>query len=340
MTTSQAEPTGARGAEFVGRLKQLEFQEYALVVVVILLFVAGAILKPDTFPTWDNVRNMLTQASVIGVLAMGMTFVIATAGIDLSVGSIVAAAGMFGGVVLGDTGTSSLLFIVAALAFATALGTVNAISIAYGRVVPFIATLAMFSIGRGIALLLNDKLPVSLLDLNGGNFGEPAVFSLLWFGNGRILGIPVSVYVFLAITIGAWVLLNRTRYGRHVVSVGGNREAARIAGVPVRRIIFSVYVLMGALAGVATVLLCARLGSASPVSGNLYELDAIGAVVIGGTSLAGGRASIVGTFLGVLTFALIFSLMTQLNLSTEVQQVTKGLIVLGAVLLQRPEARY
>jgi ribose transport system permease protein len=324
----------------IGRLKQLEFQEYALAVVVVLLFVTGAILEPDTFPTWDNIRNMLTQASVIGVLAMGMTFVIATAGIDLSVGSMVAAAGVFGGVMLGDAGTSTLVFIVTAVAFATALGTINAVAVAYGRVVPFIATLAMFSIGRGIALLLNDKLPVSLLDLNGGNFGDPAVFSLLWFGNGRILGIPVSVYVFLAITIGAWVLLNRTRYGRYVVSVGGNREAARIAGVPVRRIIFSVYVLMGLLAGVATVLLCARLGSASPVSGNLYELDAIGAVVIGGTSLAGGRASIVGTFLGVLTFALIFSLMTQLNLSTEVQQVTKGLIVLGAVLLQRPEARY
>ena len=341
MTTSQGEPAEtSRSDGLAGRLRQLEFQEYALVVVVILLFVAGAVLKPDTFPTWDNVRNILTQASVIGVLAMGMTFVIATAGIDLSVGSMVAAAGVFGGVMLGDTGTSSLLFIVAAVAFATGLGTFNAITIAYGRVVPFIATLAMFSIARGIALLLNDKLPVSLLDLNGGNFGDPAVFSLLWFGNGRILGIPVSVWVFLAITVGAWVLLNRTRYGRHVISVGGNREAARIAGVPVRRTIFSVYVLMGILAGVATVLLCARLGSASPVSGNLYELDAIGAVVIGGTSLAGGRASIVGTFLGVLTFALIFSLMTQLNLSTEVQQVTKGLIVLGAVLLQRPEARY
>jgi ribose transport system permease protein len=324
----------------MGRLKRLEFQEYALAIVVVLIFLAGAILEPDTFPTWDNVRNMLTQASVIGVLAMGMTFVIATSGIDLSVGSMVAAAGVFGGVMLGDEGTSTLLFIVAAVAFATLLGSINAIAVAYGRVVPFIATLAMFSIGRGIALLLNDKLPVSLLDLNGGSFGDPAVFSLLWFGNGRILGIPVSVYVFLAITVGAWVLLNRTRYGRHVVAVGGNREAARIAGVPVRRIIFSVYVLMGVLAGVATVLLCARLGSASPVSGNLYELDAIGAVVIGGTSLAGGRASIVGTFLGVLTFALIFSLMTQMNLSTEVQQVTKGAIVLGAVLLQRPEARY
>jgi ribose transport system permease protein len=333
MTTADASV-----ARRLPRLRGLELQEYALVIVVVLLFVAGAILKPDSFPTWDNVRNMLTQASVVGVLAIGMTFVIATAGIDLSVGSMVAAAGVFGGILVDPEGTS-LLFIAGAIAFATLLGTVNATAIAYGRVVPFIATLAMFSIGRGLALLLNDKLPVSLLDLNGGSFADPGVFSLLWFGTGRIAGIPVSVYVFLAITIGGWILLNRTRYGRYVVAVGGNREAARIAGVPVRRVVFSVYVLAGLLAGVATVLLCARLGSASPVSGNLYELDAIGAVVIGGTSLAGGRATIVGTFLGVLTFALIFSLMTQLNLSTEVQQVTKGAIVLGAVLLQRPEAR-
>jgi ribose/xylose/arabinose/galactoside ABC-type transport system permease subunit len=322
----------------VGRLGRLQLQEYALAIVVVLLFVVGAILKPDSFPTWDNVRNMLTQASVVGVIAIGMTFVIATAGIDLSVGSIVAAAGMFGGILVDPSGTT-LVFILGAVLFATVLGTVNATAIAYGRVVPFIATLAMFSIGRGLALLLNDKLPVGLLDLNGGSFGDPAPFSLLWFGTGRILGIPVSVYVFIGITIAGWMLLNRTRYGRYVVAVGGNREAARIAGVPVRKVIFSVYVLSGLMAGIATVLLCARLGSASPVSGNLYELDAIGAVVIGGTSLAGGRATIVGTFLGVLTFALIFSLMTQLNLSTEVQQVTKGAIVLGAVLIQRPEAR-
>jgi ribose transport system permease protein len=337
MSTAQQAPD--RPAALT-RLRGLELQEYALAMVVVLLFVTGAILKPDTFPTWDNIRNMLTQASVVGVLAIGMTFVIATAGIDLSVGSMVAAAGLFGGILVDDGSGGTLLFILGAIAFATLLGTVNATAVAYGRVVPFIATLAMFSIGRGLALLLNDKLPVGLLELNGGSFGDPAAFSLLWFGTGRILGIPISVYIFLAVAIGGWVLLNRTRYGRYVVAVGGNREAARIAGVPVRRIIFSVYVLSGLLAGVATVLLCARLGSASPVSGNLYELDAIGAVVIGGTSLAGGRATIVGTFLGVLTFALIFSLMTQLNLSTEVQQVTKGAIVLGAVLLQRPEARY
>ena len=339
MTAPQAaEPN--QGPAFSDRLKALRVQEYGLAAVVVLLFIVGSILKPETFPTWDNVRNMLTQASVVGVLAIGMTFVIATAGIDLSVGSMVAAAGVFGGILVGTNGTSSLVFIVGAIAFATFLGTVNATAVAYARIVPFIATLAMFSIARGIALLLNDKLPVSLLDLNGGSFGDPRPFSLLWFGNGRIFGIPVSVYVFVAIAIAGWIVLNRTRYGRYVVAVGGNREAARIAGVPVRRIIFSVYVLSGLLAGVSTVLLCARLGSASPVSGNLYELDAIGAVVIGGTSLAGGRATIVGTFLGVLTFALIFSLMTQLNLSTEVQQVTKGLIVLGAVLLQRSEARY
>ena len=322
------------------RLRGIGLQESALAIVVVLLFVVGAIARPDTFPTIANVRNMLTQASVVGVLAIGMTFVIATAGIDLSVGSIVAAAGVFGGILLSDEGGSSLVFIGGTVLFALMLGTVNATAISYGRVVPFIATLAMFSIARGLALLLNHKLPVSLLDLNGGSFADPGVFSLLWFGTGRIAGIPVSVFVFIGITVAGWVLLNRTRYGRYVVAVGGNREAARIAGVPVRKIIFSVYALSGFLAGIASVLLCARLGSASPVSGNLYELDAIGAVVIGGTSLAGGRATIVGTFLGVLTFALIFSLMTQLNLSTEVQQVTKGAIVLGAVLLQRPEARF
>jgi ribose transport system permease protein len=322
----------------IQRVGKLQFQEYALAIVVVLLFVIGAILKPDSFPTSSNIQNMLTQASVVGVLAIGMTFVIATAGIDLSVGSVLAAAGLAGGVLIDPDGTT-WMFIGGAMGFAILLGTVNATAIAYGRVVPFIATLAMFSIARGLALLFNDKLPVSLSSLNGGNFGDPGLGSLMWFGQGEILGIPVSVYVFLGITVGGWVLLNRTPYGRHVVAVGGNREAARLAGVPVRRTIFSVYVLMGALVGVSTVLLCARLASASPVSGNLYELDAIGAVVIGGTSLAGGRATIVGTFLGVLTFALIFSLMTQLNLSTEIQQVTKGAIVLGAVLIQRPMGR-
>ena len=147
----------------------------------------------------------------------------------------------------------------------------------------------------------------------------------------------MSIWIFLGVTVLGWVALNRMRYGRHVVSVGGNREAARIAGVPVRRTIFSVYCLSGLLAGLAAILLSGRLASASPVSGQLLELDAIGATVIGGTSLAGGRATITGTFMGVVVFALIFNLLTQLDLATEWQQIVKGVIILAAVLIQRPE---
>jgi ribose transport system permease protein len=306
------------------RVKTLELQEYALAIVVVLLFVVGAILKPDTFPTWDNVRNMLTQASVVGVLAIGMTFVIATAGIDLSVGSMVAAAAVAGGQ-LADSG--SVAFVLGAFAMGILLGGINASAIAFGRVVPFIATLAMFTMARGLALWLSDKTPVSLFSLDG----------VRWFGNGEVIGIPSAAIVFLAVTAFAWVLLNRTRYGRYVVATGGNREAARIAGVKVPWIVFSVYVISGICVAMAAILVSGRLASASPIIGNLYELDAIAAVVIGGSALAGGRATIVGTFLGVITFALIFNLLTLMDLAVEIQQITKGLIILAAVLVQRRE---
>ena len=301
----------------------VKLQEYTLGGVIIVLIIIGAVLKPSTFPTADNLRAVITQASVVGVLAIGMTFVIATAGIDLSVGSVVAAAGVAGGLLI-DSG--SLAFIFGALGFGLLLGLVNATTIAYRRVVPFMATLAMLAIARGLALQMSGKSPISLLGADG----------VRWFGTGEIVGIPVSVVVFLGITVAGWVLLNRTRYGRHVVAVGGNREAARIAGVPVQRIVFSVYCMTGLLAGLGAVLLCGRLASASPVSGQLLELDAIGATVIGGTSLSGGRATIVGTFLGVMVFAIIFNLLTQLNLATEWQQIVKGVIILAAVLIQRP----
>jgi ribose transport system permease protein len=156
-------------------------------------------------------------------------------------------------------------------------------------------------------------------------------------GRGDVAGIPHAALVFLAVTAGGWVLLNRTRYGRHVVAVGGNREAARIAGVNVSRIVFSVYVISGICVAIAAILVSGRLASASPIIGNLYELDAIAAVVIGGSALAGGRATIVGTFLGVVTFALIFNLLTLMDLAVEIQQITKGLIILAAVLVQRRE---
>jgi ribose transport system permease protein len=302
-------------------LKGFDYQEYALVGVVALILVVGGILE-SSFLTGDNMLNVLRQGSIVGVLAIGMTFVIATAGIDLSVGSMIAAASIAGGQFVDD---GTVAFCLGALGLGIILGAVNGAAISYGKVVPFIATLAMLLIARGIALWLSDKTPVSLFQLEG----------LRWFGTGKVIGIPSAVIVFAAVSAVGWILLNRTPYGRYVVAVGGNTEAARIAGVKVRRIVFSVYVLSGICVGIGAILLCGRLASASPVAGQLYELDAIAAVVIGGTSLAGGRATIVGTVLGVITFALIFNLLTLMNLAVEIQQITKGAIILAAVLIQR-----
>ena len=238
---------------------------------------------------------------------------------------MVAAAAVAGGQ-LADSG--SVAFILGALAMGVLLGGINAARSPSGGVVPFIATLAMFTMARGLALWMSDKTPVSLFGLDG----------VRWFGNGEVIGIPSAAIVFLAVTAIAWVLLNRTRYGRYVVAVGGNREAARIAGVKVPWIVFSVYVSQRHLRRRSRRSCCpGRLASASPIIGNLYELDAIAAVVIGGSALAGGRATIVGTFLGVITFALIFNLLTLMDLAVEIQQITKGLIILAAVLVQRKE---
>jgi ribose transport system permease protein len=315
-TTSEKERQAPRLS-----LRGINYQDYGLVGVVILILIVGGILE-SSFLTEDNMLNVLRQGSIVGVLAIGMTFVIATAGIDLSVGSMVAAVSIAGAQFVDD---GTLAFCLGAIGLGIILGAVNGAVISYGKVVPFIATLAMLTIARGIALWLSDKTPISLFELDG----------LRWFGTGKILGIPSAVIVFAAVAAFGWVLLNRTPYGRYVVAVGGNTEAARIAGVKVRRIIFSVYVISGICVGIAGILLCGRLASASPVAGQLYELDAIAAVVIGGTSLAGGRATIFGTVLGVITFALIFNLLTLMNLAVEIQQITKGAIILAAVLIQR-----
>jgi ribose transport system permease protein len=317
--STDALDTSERAAEVEERApaararRRIQLQEAALPVVVVALLVAGTIADRQQFLTRDNLLTVLTQASVVGVVAVGMTFVIATGGIDLSVGSMLAAAAIAGGLV-GEQ--QSLPFLV---------GLINGVAIAYGRIVPFIATLAMFAGARGLALWMSDKTPISLLQLD----------FVRELGRGRVAGIPYAAIVFLAVTVGGWVLLNRTRYGRHVIAVGGNREAARMAGVRPQRIVCSVYVLSGLCVGIAAVLLSGRLGSASPVAGNLLELDAIAAVVIGGTSLAGGRATITGTFLGVITFGLLFNLLNLLDMPTELQQLTKGVIILAAAALQR-----
>ena len=305
------------------RLRQVPVQELVLPIVIIALIIVGAIIRPGIFLTSDNLLNVLTQASITGIIAIGMTFVIATGGIDLSVGSALAAASIAGGLLMPSIG--SWMFMLGALAMALLIGAINGAAIVWGKVVPFIATLAMLTIARGLALWMAERTPISLIELD----------ILQWFGSGRVLGIPVPALIFVIVSIVGWVVLNRTTFGRRAIAVGGNRSAARIAGIRPGRVIFAVYVLTGLCVGISAILLSGRLASASPVVGSLVELDAIAAVVIGGTALTGGKATVTGTFFGVITFGLIFNLLNLLNMPTEIQGIVKGLLILAAVALQR-----
>jgi ribose transport system permease protein len=305
--------------------RRTRIQEVALPVVVVLLVIAGTVLKGQIFFSTANLWNVLVQASVAGTIAVGMTFVIATGGIDLAVGSVLAAAAIIGGHYFHDGG--SAVFMIGTVLAATAFGAVSGLAVAWLRIVPFVATLAMLAAARGIAHHISKQTPVGLYDLE----------ALTKIGSARVVGVPIPAIVFLVVVGVGWVLLNRTRYGRYVIAVGGNREAARIAGIRVRPIQFSVYALVGLCTGIASVLQTGQLASASPVVGLGLELDAIAAVVIGGTSLAGGRCTMVGTFFGVITFALIFNLLTLMNVESQVQQILRGVIILGAVAVQRRE---
>jgi ribose transport system permease protein len=302
--------------------RRMRVQEAALPVAVLLLIIVGTILKGQIFFSTSNLWNLLVQASVYGTIAVGMTFVIATGGIDLGVGSALAAAAIIGGKYFHG---GSFEFMAGTLLAAVLFGVINGLAVAWLRIVPFVATLAMLAAARGIAHQITHQTPIGLFDLP----------TLTKIGSERLLGVPIPAIVFLVVVILGWILLNRTTYGRYVVAVGGNREAARIAGIRVRLILFSVYVLAGLCTGIAAVLQAGQLASASPVVGLGLELDAIAAVVIGGTSLAGGRSTIVGTFFGVITFALIFNLLVLNNVESQIQQILRGVIILGAVAVQR-----
>ena len=323
MSAANALPQAAPVRARPGRSRRV--QDFALIGVLGLLIITGAWLRGERFLNYENLKATVTQASAVGILAVGMTFVIATGGIDLSVGSVLALAAIAGGKL---AGSGDVAFFAAALFAGTAAGAVNGLAVAYGKVVPFIATLAMLTVARGVALWMSDKTPISIGDLEAVRF----------FGAGQIGGIPVPSWILLLVAAIGWALLNQTRYGRYVVAVGSNREAARIGGVRVQRVLLGVYAMTGLCAGISAALLTGRLASASPVAGNFYELDAIAAVVIGGTSLSGGRATVFGTLLGVLTFAVIFNLLTLLDMPIEIQQIVKGTIIFAAVLVQRKGA--
>jgi ribose transport system permease protein len=307
-----------------------ELRNLGLVAVLVALAVVGAITKPDQFLRVDNLVLILTLSSIIGVITVGMTFVIIGGGIDLSVGAVVALSTVWATTKATQSyGIGGIIF--CALAVGVGCGLVSGLLIAYGKLVAFIGTLAMLASARGLAIQLSQGKTQTV------SFQNQSLVDL-GYKKSYILGIPPLVIIFVVVAAAGWIVLNRTTFGRRTYAIGGNPEAARLAGIDVRRHTLLLYVLSGLCCGIASVMLIILTSSGTSANGNLYELDAIAAVIIGGTLLSGGRGTLIGSVLGVLVFTTISDLFTLNNLSTAVQQITKGLIIVVAVLIQRRAA--
>lgn len=284
-----------------------------LLVLVLALFIAT-----PRFLTVPNLINVGVQAAVVAILAFGMTFVIVTAGIDLSVGSVAALGAMVSAITFSQVGLPGWLTLLAGLLIGLAAGAVSGLGIAYGKLPAFIGTLAMMSIARGITLVLSDGTPVKT---------APAVNAL----GGDVAFLPVPILMMALAGVLCWFVLNRTVLGRSMYAIGGNTEAARLSGLPVRKVLVTVYALSGLFAGLAGMVLAGRLSSAQPQAGVSYELDAIAACVIGGASLAGGSGRASGTLIGAILLAVIRNGLNILNVSSFWQQVVIGLVIALAV---------
>jgi ribose transport system permease protein len=288
--------------------------------VFVVLCAVISVLTPHFF-TVTNLLNVAQQTVINALIAVGLTYVIISGGIDLSVGSILA----FSGVVMAHTlrlGWPLPLAILAGVGVGAGCGLVNGLLIAYGRLPPFIATLGMMSVARGGALLATDGRPVS-------GFDE----SFRWLATGEIAGVPVPVIIMVLVYAVAHLVLQRTKFGRYTYAIGGNEEASLLSGVPVRLYKTGIYIVGGGLAALGAVLLTARLNSAQPIAGINYELDAIAATVIGGTSLMGGQGSVIGTLIGALIMGVLRNGLNLLGVSSFIQQVVIGIVIIAAVLL-------
>ena len=298
-----------------------------LVIALALLFVIGAVTSGDRFLSVENVLTILRLASITGVVAIGVTFVITAGGIDLSVGSVLGlttVVASLASIQLAATQSSWLLIVVVALAVGVAAGLINGLVIAYGNVVAFIATLAVLVGARGLAELISGRRTQIVSNRD-----------LLQVMRAEFLGVPILIWIFVLVAVAGWFLLNRTTFGRRTVAIGGNLEASKLAGIKVKRHLVYLYVLSGLAAGIAGVMMLGRTTAGTSTHGYLLELDVIAAVVVGGTLLAGGRGTIMGTVLGVLIFSTLTNVFTQNNLDTSVQALAKGLIIVVAVLLQQ-----
>jgi ribose transport system permease protein len=292
------------------------------IALLVALIAFTGVIAPEFFHT-NNILNVARQASIVGVVAVGMTFVILTGGIDLSVGSVLAICAV-SMAMMADNGLPLPVILLATLAIGTAAGVVNGIGVALLGIQPFIMTLATLVIGRGVALRLTDGGPQDFLLTN-------KVVDFL--GSGGIGRIPGPLFVFLGLALLGYLTLRYVPFGRYLYAIGGSREAARLSGVKVHRNLIGAYAVSGACAAVAGIMTASRLSVGDPTAGNLSELDAIAAVVIGGTSLAGGVGGMPGTVAGAFLLAIVSNVLNLTGVSPFDQQIVKGLVIIAAVLL-------
>lgn len=290
-----------------------------ILLVIIISALNSAFLEPS------NLFNLLRQVSINGLIAFGMTFVILTGGIDLSVGSTLALSSAMIAILM-VSGVDSIVALLIGCIFGAILGAINGLLITLGKMAPFIATLATMTVFRGLTLVITDGNPIT--NLNGS-------YAFQLFGRGYFLGIPVPAVTMFITFIILYIILHKTVFGRQTYAMGGNEKAAFISGIKVNKLKVMIYSLAGLMSAMAGAILTSRLNSAQPTAGMSYELDAIAAVVLGGTSLTGGKGRIVGTLIGVLIIGVLNNGLNLLGVSSFYQQVVKGVVIIIAVLIDR-----
>lgn len=303
-------------------LSKNNLSKYKSLIGLFVLCIAISILTPR-FLSVSNITNVLTQVSVNAIIAIGMTFVILTGGIDLSVGSTLAISGAVAAYIIKSTG-NVFLAILAAVVIGVGIGIINGIVISKGKVQAFIVTLASMTIFRGMTYVFTNGNPISGLV---GSFNS--------IGNAKVGVLPLPVIITVATVAIAYYVLTQTRFGRYLYALGGNEDSARLSGINTDKIKILVYVVSGIAAALSGVIITSRIGSASPNAGSGFELDAIAAVVIGGTSLAGGEGSVMGTIIGALIIGVLNNGLNLLNVSPFYQLIVKGIVILIAVLLDK-----
>lgn len=299
------------------------YEKYGILIVFVLELVLCSFLS-DRFFSTGNILNILRQIAMTGILAIGMTFVCITGGIDLSVGAIVAMVTVFTASIVENTGNIALA-ILAGIASGLAVGILNGVGVAFGKMPPFVMTLGTTSIARGIAYLFTNGMPISIKNRDFTDLGNGMLFDK----------VPLAAIYFVILLVIGGLLLAKTIFGRHVYSVGSNREATRLSGINVKRTLFSVYAMSGLLSGIAGVLYASQMGIGTPIAGEGYELTAISAVFVGGASVSGGSGTMWGTFFGAAIIGVLNNIMNLTGVNTYLQTLLSGVIIIVAVLIRK-----